>query len=254
MFRMIGIRAASADKTGADTPPAMGKTLSCPRWAERRTLIVICMSAQQLQGMRQEIDDSFEGFYCAFRVSRNIQHHRFTPHPEYAAALHGERCVFCALKTHAFGDAFEKTLADGPRGFRGHVALGNASSTGSDDQTSLGAKTYDCLFDCRLVVGDNSSRNYSKVSLLERFHQGRAGKVVALTARAGIAHGENCRPPRVSCRGGHLLPPVRRRLVPTRREGAGPPSTSLGCSVCRIAPWSCLRSQPGSFRPSSARP
>src|SRR6185312_14297860 len=131
---------------------------------------------------------------------------------------------------------FQKTGADGARGFWGDVAGGDAGAPCGDYESCRSGQASDGAFYIRLIVGDDSGDDYFNIFFREEFDDRRAGGVRAFAARAGVADSENGGY-EIRCRGGHRLPQAAHRLrrVWIRRADGDLPSGGLECSVNRMS-------------------
>src|SRR5579863_9195812 len=120
----VGIGSATKDLTTEDTEVHRDST----------ELLVLRISAQQLQSMRQQFDYRFQRLHRSRRASWKVQNHRLPPHAADGPAKRGQWGLLRAFRTHALGHAFEQTLADGVSGLRSHIPLSYAGPACGHDQ------------------------------------------------------------------------------------------------------------------------
>src|SRR5580700_1633150 len=144
---------------------------------------VFRVSAQQLQGMGNQLDHGFERFDRARWLSGKIENHRRATHPADGAAEGGELGGFRAFRAHAFSNAFQQAVADRARSLGSDVAGRNAGAPGGDYEAGLRTQTLDRVDDCRFIIRNDFAGNDTESPLLESSRDGRAAEVFAFSAR-----------------------------------------------------------------------
>src|SRR5580698_5969840 len=186
------------------------------------------VAAEQLQSMRQQVDDRFERLNCAGGAARQVKDHRLSSHSANCPAERRKWSFLCTLRPHSFGHAFEQTLADAASGFGSNVTGGHARAARGYYQTRAVNPGENRLLNGRLLVWDGGGSDDCEFVFFEDLSDRWPGNIGALAVKTGITDGDDgCA--QLRSRGGHRLPPPQpsRRRVETRRAAAGPPLTSL---------------------------
>src|SRR5439155_27005891 len=113
------------------------------------------VAAQQLQRMRQQINDCFQRFNRAYRASREVQDHHLSPGAARSPAQGGKWSVLPAFEAHPFRHAFQSALADSPRRLWSYIARRNARATRRYYQPGILAELHKGVLDVNLFIGDD---------------------------------------------------------------------------------------------------
>src|SRR6185437_2270929 len=193
---------------------------------------VLCLPGEDLNGMGQHVNDSFERLNRTSRTARQVQHHRSTTDAAHTAAQGRERRLLLTLTTHALGHSVEHSSANRACCFRGNVSRRDSSSSGSDHEASFPRQFDNGLQDCGVIVGYDAGFDHREVMALKSLRHRRPRKIVALPASARVTDRQNCCAEGFRNRGGRHLPPRRSHLGLAALHPAtgGPPSGGPGYS------------------------
>lgn len=114
---------------------------------------------QQLEGVRQEIGDSFERFDCTSGASRKIQDQGRAPDSAHSAAQCGKRSFLHAFGANPLGDTFDKSIADLMCSLRRDVAGCNPGAPGGYDEPNFAGQANQQILNLNGVVRDDLARS-----------------------------------------------------------------------------------------------
>jgi len=147
---------------------------TCDLW-----LSVLRVAAQQFQRMRQQINDCFQRFDRACRISREVQDHHFTPGAARSPAQGGKWSFLPAFETHAFRHAFQEALADSPRCLWSYIARRNARAARRYYQPGILAELHKGVLNVNLFIGDDLPGHNLEPAFFERLGHRRSGEVIS---------------------------------------------------------------------------
>ncbi len=205
---------------------------------------------QQLQRMRQEINDGLQRFHCACWTAWKIQDQARTADPAHSAAERRKPSLPHSLGAHEFRKAFNEPVTHRPSSLGCNVTRGDPGPSGGYHEARRPTQLNEFCLNFVLLVGHEPALTHSKPVPLQGFRDGWTGKVCLLSPRARVAdrqHGGQYsfgwrrmmgrRASGLRCRAGHLRPRHRlpRRPRPhralLRRADAIPPSAALAYSA-----------------------
>ena len=150
-------------------------------------------SVEQVDGVGQDRERSLKGGDGAGGTAGNIQDDGGTEGSAEGAAEGGERSLAEAGGTHQLGNAVEEAVADGTGGFRGDITGSDAGATGGHDEIGGSGGAAEGILDGGAIIGDDDADNGLKTSGFEGAREGGAGEILAESAGAGVAHGDDGR-------------------------------------------------------------
>ena len=141
--------------------------------------------------MWNEGENCFERGLGAARTAGQVHNQGSSAGSGKPTAQGGKLGLLPAFSAHQLGKAIQQPLTNGPGGFRGHVAGGNASSAGGNDEVGYLALPAQCVLYLRLLVRNYDVADDLKSVRPEQIRNGRPRYIYPLPPKAGVAHGND---------------------------------------------------------------
>lgn len=148
---------------------------------------------EQIDGVGQDRERGLKGGDGSDGAAGDIQDDGDAEGSAEGAAEGGERSFAQAGGAHQLGDAVEEAVADGAGGLRGNVAGSDAGAPGGNDEIGGSGGAAEGILDGGAIVGDDDADNGLKTGGFEGAREGGAGEILAESAGAGVAHGDDGR-------------------------------------------------------------
>ncbi len=115
-------------------------------------LFVLRLAGEQIQRMRQDVDDRLQRIDCATGTAREVEDQGSSPYAANAAAESCQGILFRSCGAHLFRDALNELRADSACGLRRDIPIRDSGASGGDNQIHLIAEPDELFLDRWLIV------------------------------------------------------------------------------------------------------
>jgi hypothetical protein len=159
---------------------------------EELALVVFC-AVKDMDGVGQQVGDSFKGFDGAFWAAGEIDDQGFAAGGDYAAGEDGCRRLLQAFAAHFFGDAGDDAVGDGLGGFGGVIAGTDSGTAGRGDEVDAASigELAEILADGGGIIGQAQAGGYFPTEAAAKGDHCGAGGVFAFPFGDRIGDGED---------------------------------------------------------------
>jgi hypothetical protein len=163
---------------------------------------VFGVAGQQIEGVGQYGHRGQQGVDGGLGLAGHIQDDARSERRADAAAQDGQGCSTPPFGAHQLGDAGKRAVADGKSCLRGHIACGDAGTSGGDDEPDEGGGLAQCVLDGFLLVWNRKQGNRFEPTGAQSPGDSGAGKILLQSFGTGVAY---CNYRRAVTLWGHLF-------------------------------------------------
>ena len=147
------------------------------------------MPAQQLECVRNQRKDSFEGVLSSPGASGQIDDEGTANGPADGAAQGSERSLPNSHCAHAFGQPFDEPFADHPGCLRSNVSRSKSRTSCSDDQVRGGGPPPQSFCNEIDLIGNCFPGDDRKSRPFQEIGDGGAGEILSKSLKTTVANG-----------------------------------------------------------------
>src|SRR5579885_3372468 len=129
------------------------------------SLFVTCISGEQLQGVRQQLNHRRERLYRTIGTARNIYNQRSSANSTNPATQSSKRGLLDAFSAHALANALNQTVTHGASSLRSDVTQSNPRAPSCHHQPYLVRTGNECLLDFSGFVRDHQLQFHSEAAV-----------------------------------------------------------------------------------------